>query len=93
MNDPFIVHRGHTRAAEYFVLDDDSAGDVAGALQGNMVADRHLAFDVDIRTNGAVFPNAGVAADEHEVAQTSARADNDLGKNNTILPLLRVHKQ
>lgn len=93
MNDPFIVHRGHARAAEYFVLDDDSSGDVAGALQGNMVADRNLAFDVYIRTNGAVLADAGVAANEHEVAQTSAGTENDFRKDDTILPLIHIHSE
>ena len=48
MADALVIHRGHARTAENLFLDNDASRDVAKALQGNMVANLHIALDVHV---------------------------------------------
>ena len=92
MADTLIVHRDHPGAAEDFVLDDHSTGDVHSALQRDVMADGHLAFDVDVGPNGTTLADGGVGPDHDEIADPTALSDGDIGKNHAMLSPNKRHK-
>jgi hypothetical protein len=92
MTNPLIVHRRHTGTAEHFIFNDNTSRYVAGALQGNMISDGNLAFDVYVGTYGASFTDAGIASNEDKVSQTCPFTNRNARENYTKLSLLNFHK-
>ena len=48
MRDALVVHRDDPRSAEHLVLDDDATGDVAAALQRDVITDHDVTLDVHV---------------------------------------------
>src|SRR4051794_12698858 len=88
---PLVVHGDDTRPAEHVIFDDHTTRDVAAALQRDVVADLDVAFDVDEGADDAVASDLGVASEEHEVTEPSARADQHRRLNDALLTEGVVH--
>src|SRR5262249_15959710 len=86
-----VVQRHGAGSAEYMVLDDDAAREIAAALQRDEIPHPHVALDVDVGADQAVAPDDRVVANEHEVADARAVADLHVIRDDAVLLPARRH--
>jgi hypothetical protein len=85
MANSLVIQGNNTRAAEYFIFNNDAASDIAATLQRNKIADAHLSLDVEIRTYDTTLANHGLVPNQYEVADAGSLTNQGIVGYDAVL--------
>jgi hypothetical protein len=91
VTDVFVIHGHDARTAKYIILDNHAPSEIAATLQGYEITDQNVAFNIDVRTDQAVFSNNCIIPDEDEISNSSTFTDLCVNRNDALLPVNFKH--